>query len=242
MSGGELWRERWQRGRIGFHEGKPNAKLVTYFDRLGLAAGARVFVPLCGKAEDLAWLAARGLEVVGVELVREAAEAFFAEHDLVPRAEDVGPFRRLSAGGVSIYVGDVFELGRLGLSPFDALYDRAALVALPRAERERYVPIALDALSPGSKSLVITFTTEPPAEGGPPYHVDRAEVWAAFGPRASIELLEDDPTIHVGEESRKRGIEKMHELAFLITRALPDGASQARRVPWLMCRHASGRR
>jgi thiopurine S-methyltransferase len=219
MSDGEFWHERWQQGRTGFHEGKPNDKLVAFCDRLELAAGARVLVPLCGKAEDLAWLAARGLEVVGVELVREAAEGFFAEHALSPHEDEVGPFRRLSAGGVTIYVGDVFELGRLNLPPFDALYDRAALVALPRPERARYVPLVLDALVPGSRSLVITFATEPPVESGPPYHVDEGEVRASFGPRASIERLADDPDVSFSDEMRKRGVERLHELVFLVTKA-----------------------
>lgn len=218
MSGGsEDWQARWQTGRIGFHEGKPNAMLTSLFDLLGLSAGARVFVPLCGKAEDLAWLAARGLEVTGVELVGEAAEAFFAEHGLAPSEEAAGPFRRLSAGGVTIYVGDIFALGGLGLAPFDGVYDRAALVALPFEERARYVPLVLDLLAPGSRSLVIGLAGEPAFEGGPPYHVDEAEVRARFEPRASVELLADDPDASVGDGLRQRGVTRLHELAFLVT-------------------------
>ncbi len=218
VEGIEFWRGRWQAGRIGFHEGRPNDKLLAFVDRLGLAPGARVLVPLCGKAEDMAWLAARGLEVTGVEIVEEAARAFFAEHGLVPSDEAAGPFRRLAAGGVTIYVGDMFALGGLGLAPFDALYDRAALVALPRELRERYVPAVLDALAPGSTSLVISFACEPPVESGPPYHVDEAEVRARFGPRAAVELLADDPDMHIGDEVRKRGVTRLRELAFLVTK------------------------
>lgn len=216
--GPAFWQGRWRAGRIGFHEGKPNAKLVAFFDRLAPPPGARVLVPLCGKAEDLAWLASRGLRVTGVELVRDAVDAFFAEHDLEPRDEAAGPFRRLSAGGVEIYVGDMFELGRLGLAPFDVLYDRAALVALPKPTRARYAPLVWGALAPRSRSLVITFASEPPVEGGPPFHVDEAEVRTLFAPAASIELLDDDADVHVGDEVRKRGVERLREQTFLVTK------------------------
>lgn len=216
--GPEFWRGRWRAGRTGFHEGKPNAKLVAFFDRLAPPPGARVLVPLCGKAEDMAWLASRGLRVTGVELVREAAEAFFAEHALAPREEAAGPFQKLSAGGVEIYVGDVFEFGQLGLAPFDALYDRAALVALPKPARARYVPLVWGALAPRTRSLVIAFASEPPVEGGPPFHVDETEVRARFAPAASVELLDDDPDVHIGDEVRRRGVVRLHELTFLVTK------------------------
>ena len=42
---------------------------------LGLAKGAAVLVPLCGKSLDLVWLAEQGHAVIGVEL----AEAFVKE-------------------------------------------------------------------------------------------------------------------------------------------------------------------
>src|SRR5437660_6997543 len=65
----EDWIARWHDGRIGFHEGRPNAFLERHIAEL--AACRRVFVPLCGRAEDVAFLAAHGHEVVGVELAEQ---------------------------------------------------------------------------------------------------------------------------------------------------------------------------
>ena len=73
-----FWNSRWAKGKIGFHEGAPNSYLVKHHDKL--ATCPRLLVPLCGKAVDLAYLAALGHEVVGVELVEDAVKAFFAEH------------------------------------------------------------------------------------------------------------------------------------------------------------------
>ena len=59
----EYWIERWKEGRIGFHRAGVNPQLVEHHAR-ALGETKRVLVPLCGKSEDLAWLAASGHEVV----------------------------------------------------------------------------------------------------------------------------------------------------------------------------------
>ncbi|MGO1893263.1 MAG: thiopurine S-methyltransferase, partial [Luteimonas sp.] len=64
----DFWHERWQQNRIGFHQEKPLPLLLKHWPSLGLAAGSRVFVPLCGKSLDMPWLAERGHRVLGVEL------------------------------------------------------------------------------------------------------------------------------------------------------------------------------
>ena len=62
----DFWQQRWREGRTGFHQDRPTPLLAQYWDAIGVAAGARVLVPLCGKSLDLAWLAARGHRVLGV--------------------------------------------------------------------------------------------------------------------------------------------------------------------------------
>src|SRR5687767_6239745 len=103
----EFWHERWQTGQIGFHEGKPNDDLVTFWPTLGLESGARVLVPLCGKTHDLAWLRAQGHDVTGVELSELACSAFFAEQGLTPAVETTGPYRSWSVPGLTLLQGDV---------------------------------------------------------------------------------------------------------------------------------------
>ena len=74
----ETWLERWQEGRIGWHEPEGNRSLQKYWR----ASGCRVLVPLCGKARDVLWLEERGNAVTGVELSDIAAQAFFVENDI----------------------------------------------------------------------------------------------------------------------------------------------------------------
>ncbi|MGZ8252407.1 MAG: thiopurine S-methyltransferase, partial [Methylophilaceae bacterium] len=63
-----FWHNKWQRGEIAFHQSDANPLLVAHFEALNLPKGSRVFLPLCGKTLDIAWLLAGGYRVVGAEL------------------------------------------------------------------------------------------------------------------------------------------------------------------------------
>lgn len=182
----DFWIARWQEGRIGFHEGQPNALLVRFADEL--KARKRVLVPLCGKSEDLAFLASRGHEVVGVELVEDAVRAFFAEHGIEPFVEPQGALTAWRAGGLTILAGDFFAATQSDVGDVDALYDRAALVALPEAMRARYVSHLRSLLVPASVGLVVTLDYPPHVRSGPPFSVPETELrslYAGWG----VELL-----------------------------------------------------
>ncbi len=143
-----FWQGRWREGRIAFHEGAPNEWLSAHVGTLGIAPEKRrVLVPLCGKTVDLAFLAAHGAEVVGVELVEDAARAFFEEAGLRAARTASGPFVRYEAAGIEIVVGDFFALAPADVGTFDAFYDRAAIVALPPEMRVTYAH-TLRALAP----------------------------------------------------------------------------------------------
>ncbi|NNE62790.1 MAG: thiopurine S-methyltransferase, partial [Gammaproteobacteria bacterium] len=104
------WLDRWQQNRIGFHQGEVNASLQQYIDLFELNAGDRVFLPLCGKAHDIAWLAARGFEVIGIELSAIAIEAFFAEFEVHYQCYESDHFNVYESGNITLYQGDYFDL------------------------------------------------------------------------------------------------------------------------------------
>lgn len=174
----DYWSARWRDDQIAFHEGKPNALLDRHAPHL--AGARRVLVPLCGKAVDLAYLAARGHAVVGVELVEQAVRAFFDERTLTPTVEARGPFTAYAAGPITLLVGDIFAATRAELGEVDALYDRAALIALPDDVRGRYVDHLRALLPVGAPGLVITLDYDASRFTGPPFAVGEAEVRARF--------------------------------------------------------------
>lgn len=172
----DFWAQRWKEGRIGFHEGRTNAFLARHVGRLG-DPPKRVLVPLCGKAEDMAYLAARGHDVVGIEVIEDAVKAFFREHELEPSVRELdGNVRAYASGRVTLLVGDVFACTRAHVGNVDALYDRAALVALPADVRPRYVAHLRELLAPRSKGLLVTFDYDPSKFEPPPFVVSEEEV------------------------------------------------------------------
>jgi len=169
----EPWLERWQQGRIGWHEPDGNAKLKRHWP--DLYNGSRVLVPLCGKARDLIWLANRGLDIVGVELSQIAVEAFFAEHGLEYEAMADGSLVRYRSYThlITLCCGDYFDFKS---KPFDALYDRGALVAVPADERPRYVEHTKTLLKGDAYRLIITLEYDQSQVCGPPFAVMPDEI------------------------------------------------------------------
>lgn len=186
----DFWKARWDEGRIGFHEGRVNRLLARH---AGVFEGKRrVLVPLCGKAEDMAFLASKGLEVVGVELSERAVRAFFDEHGRVPDVASAGPCQLFTSGPYTLVLGDLFDTSAALVGPVDTLYDRAALVALPEATRRAYTR-HVRAVAPGlTGGLVVTFEYPQERMPGPPFSVSEDELRALY-PDAQISLLDEGP-------------------------------------------------
>ena len=192
----DFWQQRWRDNRIGFHREGVLPLLEKHWPSLGLATGSRVFVPLCGKSLDMAWLAARGHRVLGVELSPIAVEQFFEENGLVPTTHASPLGTHFTAGPIEIICGDAFALDAQTLADCTAVYDRAALIALPQPMRDAYVRDLHARLPAGCRGLLVTLEYPPHEKAGPPFAVDAAEVHQRFGPRWDVELLERRDILH----------------------------------------------
>lgn len=212
----EFWLEKWRTNQTGFHEGHPNAMLARHFAALDLAPGARVFVPLCGKTRDIAWLRAQDCEVVGCELSPVAIDQLFTGLGATPRASDAGALRRFAADGVRVYGGNIFELDRALLGPVDAIYDRAALVALPSVLRTRYTA-HLIALTDAAPQLLVSLAYDQACADGPPFSVEPAEIEEHYAEHYRVSRLEEHDV-----EGGLRGALPLREAAWLLDH--PDEA------------------
>lgn len=184
-----FWHARWAEGRIGFHQDEFNSQLQAYWSELGVDGEQQVFVPLCGKSGDMLWLREQGHSVLGVELSASACEAFFFERGAQPELEQAESYVRYCCDGVELLCGDIFSLSSVQLREVGAVYDRAALVALPPAMRQKYAQMLIEHLPVGVSILLITMEFE--GEQGPPFSVSEVEVEGLFASHFGIRRLSE---------------------------------------------------
>jgi thiopurine S-methyltransferase len=213
----EFWHERWQLNQIGFHSQEINCHLQHNWPALNIATGSRVFVPLCGKSNDMLWLLAQGYEVIGVELSPLAVQAFFAENGLSATTRQQGKFSVSETNGLSIYCGDFFDLGANDLAGVNAVYDRASLVALPPEMRAAYALHMQHLLKSGTKILLVAFDYPQHEMQGPPFSVQSPEVQALYRNWCNVELLYTEDILDREPNFRDRGVSRMQEQVYIMT-------------------------
>lgn len=185
------WLDRWREGRIGFHREQPHPSLVRYWPLLGVTPGTKVLVPLCGKSLDMRWLGQHDHPVLGIEFAPEAIEQFVAAGSgEVSRYRQDG-FDVCRQGNVELWCGDFFHFHIEQAAGVGAFYDRAALISLPPATRQRYAFHLAQLIPPGARGLLISLTRALGDEGGPPFSVTAEEVRELFEPNFQVTHLED---------------------------------------------------
>lgn len=212
MQDQEFWHNKWAENKIGFHLEDVNPLLIQYWETLSTERQHSVLVPLCGKTEDLVWLAQKHNEVTGVELSNIAVRAFFSEHFYTPMVTPLnGQHELYQFDELSIYAGDFFTAP---LMQFDRIYDRAALIALPSELRVAYAERIKSLLAPGGKILLVTLDYDQSEMSGPPFSVPAEEVEGLFSDYKVTHLNRDDGD---NEHPRiKQGLSRFAEEVWLI--------------------------
>lgn len=178
MQDQEIWHSKWASNQIGFHLSDVNPLLEEFWGKLNPKRSHNVLVPLCGKSEDLIWLAQKHNHVTGVELSQIAVRAFFAEHFYTPQEIVVNHQHTLyQFDELSIFTGDFFTAP---LERFDLIYDRAAMIALPDHLRAQYVARLISRLNPGGKMLLVSLDYPQDQMDGPPFSMPAEEIKQHF--------------------------------------------------------------
>ena len=183
-----FWLQKWENNNIAFHRSEANPVLVKYFKEIASVQGNRVFVPLCGKTLDIAWLLSHGYRVAGAELIEMAIEQLFAELGMEPTISGVGGVKHYSAKNIDIFVGDIFNVSSKILGPVDAIYDRAALVALPEATRHRYTAHLIE-ITNKAPQLLVSYEYDQTLMAGPPFSISHEEVNQHYKDSYNLTLL-----------------------------------------------------
>ncbi len=131
----------------------------------------------CGTGENALFLAALGLEVVGLDQVPAAVE----------RASEKARRRGIAAAFV---VGDALRLETLGRT-FGAVLDCGLFHTLADGERPRYVAGLAAVVRPGGAIHLMCFSEEETGPGGP-RRVTRDEIREAFAHGWAVRSIEPE--------------------------------------------------
>jgi thiopurine S-methyltransferase len=214
----EFWKERWQTNQIGWHEGRVSPMLAKHWPALGLPAGAKVFVPLCGKSKDMVWLAAQGHPVIGVELSEIAVAAFFSENGLVPQQQTRATHAISKTRDIEIWCGDFFALTPGDLSGAAAAYDRASLIAMPPSMQPAYAAKMAELLPSRAPVLLLTISVDEPQPSGPPFGVPPARVRELFAGAFTIDEIDGGDIPDIAENFARRGVTRLRHHVMLMRR------------------------
>jgi thiopurine S-methyltransferase len=166
---------------------------------------------------DMLWLREQGYSVLGVELSPVAVRDFFAEQSLAATTQPVDGFVSSASDGLEILCGDFFDLQPKHLADVRAVYDRAALVALPQALQARYAAHLLALLPQRPPMFLLAFEYEQTEMAGPPFSTTTATVEALFGAAYQIECLFEQDVLEEQPGLRSRGLTRLVEKAYRLT-------------------------
>ena len=166
----EFWENRYRDHVMPWDAGKVPAALREY--ARNLSPETRILIPGCGSAYEAAYLSDKGFDVLAI--------------DFSPAAVEIA-HKNLGHFGNIVRLADFFSFN-FG-QPFDVIYERAFLCALPRKMWGGYSDRCAELLQPNGVIAGFFFFADTPK--GPPFGIGPAELNALLKPH--FERIDDQP-------------------------------------------------
>lgn len=185
-----FWETRYRDGVTPWDAGRVPAALGAFL--VAERQPLRVLIPGCGSAYEARAFAEAGHDVLAID---------FSEAAVALAQERLGRH----AGVVRLTDFFAFELE----APFDVVYERAFLCALPPALWDRYAARAAEVLGPGGRLAGFFFgmrdvaPAEPARRHGPPFALYAGELEHLLTPafeRLADALVDDSIPVFAGRE------------------------------------------
>jgi len=178
----EFWEKRFRENVTPWDAGRVPEALGQFLKTE--PRGQRVLIPGCGSGYEVRAFAEAGFETLAIDFAPAAVE----------RAQrTLGPLAHL------VRLLDFFEFDFA--QPFDLIYERAFLCALPRRVWPAYAPRGAELLRPGGRLAGFFFFDE--GERGPPFGLKGGELEALLGERldrVTDAAVSDSIPIFAGKE------------------------------------------
>lgn len=210
----DQWLDRWKQNQIGFHESTVNPHLRRYLPEFSLNPGDTIFLPLCGKTHDIAWLAQQGFQVIGIELSQIAIESFFSEHNMQYQQFQSERFMLRISGNISLIQGDYFDLQQEDLLACKMIYDKASLIAIDEVNRSRYCAHMLSIMPKVTDQLLITLDYDQAEMKGPPFAVSTPEVSRHYASDYALNVLQQNEVVDARPRWREKGLTSLTETVY----------------------------
>jgi SAM-dependent methyltransferase len=172
---GRPWDHSYTEGPPPWEVGGPQPAVVRLCDK-GAFAGP-VLDAGCGSGENALEIAARGIEVIGVDVARTA----------IRQAEEKAAGRGIAA---TFKVADALHLHQLGRT-FPSVLDCGLFHTFDDDERRAYVESLAAVTGPGGVLHLLCVSDATPGNGGP-RHVSQAELRASFRVGWDVVSIETD--------------------------------------------------
>ncbi len=216
----DFWQQRWQENNIGFHLEQVNPVLQKVLSNVLSKQSqeySRCLVPLCGKSHDLVYLAKHFKHVVGIELSEIAILDFFKEQSLDYSISDEDNYKIYTSNNIKLYQGDFFEISKELKQDYDLIYDRAALVAMPKELRQAYVDTFKNFyLNNNTQILLIALSYNQSEMQGPPFSVAFDEINMLYGDKFSITIISKTDVLAQAPRFKEMGLNKLEETTYII--------------------------
>lgn len=165
----DFWDQRFRSGIVPWDAGDAPAALREFASRYATSAkytpgGLRVLIPGCGSAWDAAFLDSAGWDVTALDFSAAAVET--------ARSTLGGNWRG------TLLCADFFNFAVA--TPFDLVYERAFLCALPRSRWADYAQRMADPVRPGGLLAGFFFLSAEPK--GPPFGILAEQLDALLTP------------------------------------------------------------
>jgi SAM-dependent methyltransferase len=170
-----FWDERFAAGFTPWDEARTPPALLRFIAARGSALGPRVLVPGCGSGHEVGALAQAGFAVLAIDF---AAQAIASARTVLP-AELAA--RALRQADFFRFEQDLAE--PLAQPPFDWIYERAFLPALPPAQWPAWSERVAALVAPGGfvAGLFFVEAALPERRSGPPFVTTRDELDRLLG-------------------------------------------------------------
>lgn len=178
----DFWESRYRDGVTPWDAGRSPADLAAYLAEA--KPGSRILVPGCGTGYEVEVLARQGFDVVAI--------------DFSPAAVQVAQ-ANLGALASRVRLADFFDFDPG--DPFDAIYERAFLCALPPRTWPSYARRTAELLKPDGEIAGFFFFADTPR--GPPFGTSEAALKDLLGPvftRVADRAVADSIEVFRGKE------------------------------------------